>query len=131
MIPNNLSELKKAINEIHILINKILQDNFLTDKTYTQITNKIGMIDEYLARAHSLDADPTFLNWSNAQLDTLSKILIDIQTKADKSQTLRNEDLMHPTGDYYNEDNSIILSAEAKKNLQKIIEEKFIESKQQ
>ena len=131
MYPNNLSELKKAIDEIHTLIGKILQDNFLTDKTYTQITAKIGLIDDYLARNAAQENDANYVHWSNAQLSTLSQVLIEIQSRADKSATMRNEDLMHPTGDYYNEDNSIMLSAEAKNNLQKLFEEEFVQNKPQ
>lgn len=127
MHPSSSIDFKKIIDDIHALIRKSLQDNFLTDKTYIQITTKIGLIDEYLASSEEKKNDPIFLSWSDAKLNALSKILIDIQSSADKSVTLRDEDLMHPTGDYYNEDNSIPLSEEIKNRLKKILEEKVSE----
>lgn len=124
MLSKNLTELKKDIEEIDDLIKEAIQSDFLPDKLYIEITTKIGAFDEAFVNAKFSSADANFLAWAKKRLDKICNMLIDEQMHCHPAM---EDDLMHPTGDYYNEDNSIFISQQLKDSLQSILNEKFRE----
>jgi len=120
---------RKYVQEIDELIKQIIKTNFLSDQIYTQIKSKIGAFDQMLERHATPDEDSGFLTWSKSRLHKISNVLIEAQTKPNKISHESQEDLMHPTGDYYNEDTSIKLSDKIKDELVNILEDKYIEQK--
>jgi hypothetical protein len=125
MIRKDSLQFKKEIEEIDELIRQALEYDFLADKLYTQITTKIGTFDEAIENSTFQGGDANFLIWVKNRLDKICKMLVLVQSRERKSHIFNLEDLMHPTGDTYNEDNSIFLSREVKKKLKKILEEKY------
>lgn len=124
MLPKNSTELKKDIEEIDELIKEALQSDFLPDVLYIKITTKIGAFDEAFVNAKFSNSDANFLAWAKTRLDKICNMLIDEQLHCHPPL---EDDLMHPTGDYYNEDNSIFISPQLKDSLQRILNEKFSE----
>lgn len=124
MLTHESAKLRRDLEEIDALIEQALQNDFLPDNIYVKITTKIGTFDEAFINSHYSPADENYLVWAQARLDKICKMLLAEQIHA-KDIYNENDDLMHPTGDYYNEDNSIYLSSRAKNSLKKILQDKY------
>jgi hypothetical protein len=125
MSTNNIELLKQKITEIDNHIGDMLNSNYMSDKAYTKITAIIGHIDDLHGRDKADDHSHDYHAWVKNRLHKICDILVNIKKLSGLHQKNEPEDLMHPTGDYYNEDNSIILTPEVKMTLSNILKEKF------
>lgn len=115
-----ISDIKANLQTIDTQLSEIIESNILTDPMYTKVTRKIGHIDDLILNSNHRGNDE-YLQWVKQRLDKISNILINLEKHAARSLQQDNEDLMHPSGDYFNEDNSISLSDDVKKQLADIL----------
>jgi hypothetical protein len=120
-----LSKVKKQLEEIDTLFKDALKQEILPDRTYTQIVTKLGHLETNYMRDDFKSLDLNYFNWVKTRLEKISDLLIHLQKHSTSSFSLPNEDLMHVTGDYYNEDNSVTLTAEVKQAINSIINEAY------
>jgi len=125
MSASDLEFLKKKINEIDNHIVEMINSNYMSDKAYTKITTMIGHIDDVHVKNQSDVDGEKYHYWVKDRLDKICNILVNIKKRSSSSHKNEHEDLMHPTGDYYNEDNSITLTPEVKTSLTDILNEKY------
>lgn len=125
MFSQQAEKLKREIEEIDTLIEYALENDFLSDNIYTKITTKIGILDDAVVNANYSPEEQNYLAWVKARLDKICKMLLDEYTHGRQYVNGFNDDLMHPTGDYFNEDNSIVLSPKVKDSLKKILQDKY------
>ena len=130
MIVNTSFQVKKAMDEIDSLVREALNHDFITDKVYVRIITKIGNFDDAILRAQSSSSDEDYLNWAKNRLDKICQMFVDEQETAIGPSELGNDEFMHPTGDYYNEDNSFTLSGEVKSKLKELLSEEYRGQKQ-
>jgi hypothetical protein len=119
------ANVSKQLQEFDSILNEVLKQQILPDRTYTQITLKIGHIDSHYMNDQFKQSDPNYYNWVKTRLDKLSKLLMSLPKHSTTSFSIPDEDLMHVTGDYYNEDNSISLTQDIKDAIATITNEKY------
>lgn len=115
----------KQLDEIDSLFKDLLNHDILPDRSYTQITTKIGHIDTTYMNDHFKQSDEAYYHWVKNRLDKISELLIGLQKHSSSSFSMHNEDLMNVTGDYYNEDNTISLTNEIKASINTILNDTY------
>lgn len=118
-------KVKKQLDEIDNLLKDVLNRQILPDRTYTQIVTKLGHIETDYMREEFASADRDYFNWVKKRLDKISGLLVSLKKHSTTSLSLPSEDLMHVTGDYFNEDNSVSLTNEIKQAINNIIRETY------
>ncbi len=118
-------KVSKHLQEIDDLLKETLKSEILPDRTYTLITGKIGHLDSTYMNGQFKTDDQAYYHWVKSRLDKLSGLLTNLKKHSTTSFSIPNEDLMHVTGDYYNEDNSITLTQDIKDAIHSLINEKF------
>lgn len=121
MQQNTVAQIQRDLVALNQTITEALDYNYLSDKTYTKIITMIGHIDHECTKHHDSLEEVTYSSKVKKRLDNICHILLAIQKQA---KIPNNENLMHPSGDYFNEDNSLFLTPETKHSLEKILEEK-------
>ncbi len=111
----------KHLGEIDSMLKDALKHDILPDRSYTQITTKIGVIESVYMNDQFKQADENYYLWVKERLEKITGLLVSLQKHSSASLSIPNEDLMHVTGDYYNEDNSISLTDEVKTAITNII----------
>ncbi len=123
---NHISvDVSKQLQEFDSILNEVLKHQILPDRTYTQITQKLGHIDSIYMNDQFKQSDPNYYQWVKTRLDKISSLLISLKKHSTTSLSIPDEDLMHVTGDYYNEDNSVSLTQEVKDAIATITNEKY------
>ncbi len=120
-----LSKVKKQFEEIDYLLKETLKQDFLPDRTYTHIVTKLGIIESNYLRDELRSTDPNYFNWAKIRLEKMSTLLVALKKHMSANFSLTKEDLLHVTGDYYNEDNSITLTSEAKQKISDLLKEAY------
>lgn len=118
-------KVKKQLDEVDGLLAEALKQEILPDRTYTQIVTKLGHIETSCMNNDFKSADEKYYHWVKIRLEKISKLLIGLKKHSSTSFSIHNEDLMHVTGDYYNEDNSVSLSDDVKQAINNIIHESY------
>lgn len=116
------------LDEIDSIFKEALKNEILTDRTYTQITTKIGHIDLNYMNDHFKQSDEAYYHWVKSRLDKISGLLVSLQkpsSSSSNSSSIHHEDLMNVTGDYYNDDNTISLTDETKNSINTILNDSY------
>ena len=115
----------KHLHEIDLMFIDALNHEILPDRSYTAITTKIGHIDSIYMNDHFKLADENYYHWVKTRLDKISGLLVNLKKHSTIAFSIPDEDLMHVTGDYYNEDNSVSLTKEIKSSITVIINDTY------
>lgn len=118
-------KVSKHLDEIDSMLKDALKNQILPDRSYTQITTKIGHIDSTYMNDLFKKSDEAYYHWVKVRLDKISALLVSLQKHSSNSFSIHNEDLMNVTGDYYNEDNTISLTNEIKNSINTIINDTY------
>jgi hypothetical protein len=118
-------KVSKHLEEIDSMFKDALKNQILPDRSYTQITTKIGHIDSTYMNDHFKQSDEAYYHWVKGRLDKICELLVSLQKHSSSSFSIHHEDLMNVTGDYYNEDNTISLTNEIKNSINTIINDTY------
>lgn len=118
-------EVSKHLDEIDSMFKDALKNQILPDRSYTQITTKIGHIDSTYMNDHFKESDEAYYQWVKCRLDKMSGLLVSLQKHSSSGFKSHNEELMNVTGDYYNEDNTISLTNEIKNSIKTILDHTY------
>ena len=119
-------KVSKHLQEIDSILKESLTHEILPDRTYTRLTIIIGHIDSIYMNDHFKLIDKEYYHWVEARLTKISGLLVNLQKHSFTSFSIPNEDLMHVSGDYFNEDNSISLTADIKNTINLIIDDNYL-----
>lgn len=118
-------KVKKQLDEIDFLLIDTLTHDIIPDRTYTQIVTKLGNIETNYMSDKFKAINQDYYTWVKIRLEKISSLLVSLKKHSSTSFSIPNEDLMHVTGDYYNEDNSITLTDEIKAAINNILHDKY------
>lgn len=121
---NLAAKVKTQLEEIDSLLKDALERDIIPDRAYTQLVTKLGHIETAYMRDEFRSINQDYYNWVKIRLEKISGFLINLKKSASFTSIPR-EDLMHATGDYYNEDNSIMLTADIKQSIKDIINDTY------
>lgn len=123
---NNYEEsLSNKVNDINHLIKEMINTNYMSDKAYTTLTAMIGHLDDIHSQNKADTNDNNYHAWVKQHLDKICDVLLAVKKHSRTPHHDQHEDMMHPTGDYYNEDKSITLTDETKDALRVILAEEY------
>ncbi len=118
-------KVKKQLHELQSMIRDSLKNDILPDRTYTQIITQIGLIETSCMGNEFKLSDQAYYDWVKSHLEKITGALVSLKKHSSTAFSIPNEDLMHVTGDYYNEDNSISLTNDVKHTITAIINETY------
>lgn len=118
-------KVSEQLHDIDSILKDALTQDILPDRTYTQITTKIGVIETIYMNDEFKLADKAYYQWVKTRLGKISGLLVGLKKHSTEAFSIPNEDLMHVTGDYYNEDNSISLTEEIKQSINTIVNDTY------